>query len=94
MSSKIEMTATITAIAGKEALLKEAIRKCVDKTVLEAGCEEFKVFESKENEGRFILWEIFQDQEALIFHMNAQHTKEYFNCGFIESTQVEKLAMI
>ncbi|QSQ20847.1 antibiotic biosynthesis monooxygenase [Pyxidicoccus parkwayensis] len=88
---KLEMTAFITAKPGKEAQLRVALREVVAKTVEEPGCILFKIFEDLENPGRFVLWEIFENREALRVHIEKDYTKAYFATGFMERTQVMKL---
>lgn len=88
---RLEMTALISAKPGKEAQLKAALREVVAETVKEPGCIMFQVFEDLENPGKFVLWEIFKNREALRDHINKDYTKAYFATGFMERTHVMKL---
>lgn len=91
---RLEMTALISAKPGKEAELKVALREVVAETVKEPGCLMFQVLEDLENPGKFVLWEIFKNREALREHMNKDYTKAYFATGFMERTHVMKLKTI
>ncbi|MFZ5895442.1 MAG: putative quinol monooxygenase [Myxococcota bacterium] len=91
MSERLQMTAFITPKPGKADQLRARLREVVDLTVKEPGCIEFQVFEELENPGHFILWEIFESQDALREHINMEYTRAYFASGLIESTRVMKL---
>lgn len=85
---QIEMTAHIRSVEGKSEQLKAEIQQLVVKTTEETGCLEFKVFQDNEDMNHFILWEIFENQEALTEHLQKEYTQKYFNCGLVEETRV------
>lgn len=87
---KTEMTAHIRSVDGKCEQLKAEIQVLVAQTVKEEGCLEFKVFQDTEDPNHFILWEIFENQQALQEHLQQEYTKQYFNCGFVQETKVTR----
>ncbi|RKH67888.1 putative quinol monooxygenase [Corallococcus llansteffanensis] len=91
---RVEMTAFITAKPGKEVEIKAALNKLVTETVKEPGCVLFRILEDLENPGRFVLWEIFQNRDALRVHMELEHTRNYFSLGLTAGTQVMKLKTV
>ncbi|MBJ6760420.1 antibiotic biosynthesis monooxygenase [Myxococcaceae bacterium JPH2] len=91
---RVEMTAFLTAKPGKEAEMRVALRELVAETVKEPGCILFRILEDLERPGTFVLWEIFQDREALRVHMEKDHTRAYFTKGLNDRTQVMKLKTV
>lgn len=84
MNRKIESTAVLKCKADKIEEFKLAIIELINKTVKEPGCEYFKIFQSDEKPDEFILWEIFENQEALDIHMESAHTRKCFALGLFE----------
>ena len=88
VSETIEMTAIITAIDGKADMMEQALQILEEKTNGEDGCIEFKIFRSNGNPNRFILWEVFSNEDALNLHLAKDYTVEYFGLGLGQSTEV------
>lgn len=88
MNQKIESTAILKCKADKIDEFKLAIVELVRETIKESGCEYFKMFQSNENPEEFILWEIFNSQEALDIHMESEHTKKCFALGLFELVSI------
>lgn len=90
MPQKIEMTAIISAKDGLADTMELELKRLEEKTLDENGCVEFKFFRDTENENRFILWEIFNNDESLKIHLDKDYTKEYFSKDLAASTEVIK----
>lgn len=88
--STLEMTALITAVPGKETELKLRLQEVVAQTVEEPGCLEFRVFEQTDTPGKFVLWEVFENQAALNLHIAKKYTRAYFASGLVQQTSVIK----
>lgn len=78
MSERIEQTAIITAKPGNEDELAFRIGELAALTRQEPGCVEFQVFRDLRRPDRFVLWEIFDNAEALREHLAMEYTKAYF----------------
>jgi 2-iminobutanoate/2-iminopropanoate deaminase len=85
---RFEATALITAVAGREAELRRRLVELASRTVAEPGCIRFEIFEVPDSPGRFVLWEIFRDAEALREHMAADYTQAHFAGGLTADTEV------
>lgn len=94
MSARLEMTAFITPKPGKVDELRKRIKEVVDLTVKEPGCLEFKIFERQDRPGHFVLWEIFESEEALRVHIDTDYTRAYFASGLVEKTEVLRLKQL
>ncbi|MDH5229664.1 MAG: antibiotic biosynthesis monooxygenase [Gammaproteobacteria bacterium] len=90
MSQRIEMTAIIGAKPGKENELEEELKALEAKTLEEKGCIEFRIFKDRDSNNKFILWEIFEDSEAMKDHMEKDYTLRYFSNNLVLSTDVIK----
>lgn len=91
MGDRVEMTALITARQGMGDLLRDALKELAAETVKEPGCIVFRVFEAYSAPDRFVLWEIFADEQALRLHMEAPYTRAHFQNGLTESTEVVRV---
>jgi quinol monooxygenase YgiN len=90
MTNIIEATAIIEVKAGHADEFESLLIEFETQTNKEEGCLEFRFFREIGESNRFVLWEVFQSQEALTKHMEMSHTKEIFSKGLIESTNVIK----
>ena len=88
MDRKIESTAILKCKADRIEEFKLAIVELVSKTEKEPGCEYFKIFQSDEDPEEFILWEIFNNQEALDIQIESEHTKKCFALGLFELVSI------
>ncbi len=66
---------------------KSALVALCEKTLAEPGCSLFTLHQCAENEGRFILWERFEDEAAFKQHFLEPHTKEYMALDLTEVVQ-------
>jgi quinol monooxygenase YgiN len=87
-NGRFEATALITAVPGRDADLRNRLGELVAKTVTEPGCIRFEIFEVVGSPGRFVLWEVFRDADALQQHMAADYTQAYFASGLTAETEV------
>ena len=78
--SKIIVLASFYPKKGKNNEVNEIILSMINPTRLEEGNELYNFYEEKNNEGKstsFHLFEIYKDTEALDFHRNTSHYKNY-----------------
>ncbi|WP_227396045.1 putative quinol monooxygenase [Jeotgalibacillus aurantiacus] len=73
----IIIQAILTAKEGHEAALREVVQDVVAPSRLESGCVLYTLHESTENEGTFVFYEKWADQEAFEAHMNSEHYLAY-----------------
>lgn len=90
MNNKIEATVLIQVNEGSSDQFESMLFDFERETNNEKGCVEFRFFRDVVDSNRFVLWEIFVDQNALSEHMELSHTKEIFGKGLIKSTTVIK----
>jgi len=88
---RVELTAIIRAVPGRHEALESALAALVAETVKEPGCREFRVFADREDPARFVLWEVFDNRQALKEHLAKDYTQAHFANGLTESTEVLKL---
>ena len=69
----LTVVAEITAQAGKEEELRQALVACIEPTRAEAGCVEYFLHESTEAAGHFVFYENWVSAEALAQHMATPH---------------------
>ncbi|MEO1533188.1 MAG: putative quinol monooxygenase [Pseudomonadota bacterium] len=73
----LTILAQITAVAGKEALVRAELEKLVPITRAEAGCLQYDLHVDNENPGFFIFYENWESRELWQTHMNAPHLAAY-----------------
>ncbi|OYD56193.1 antibiotic biosynthesis monooxygenase, partial [Fictibacillus aquaticus] len=61
-----------------------------------AGCQEYRLHQSAEDSSVFVLYEIWQNEEALQSHINSPHYGEYRNSiePLVEKREVYRLGRI
>ncbi len=69
----IIVIATITAAAGKRDELIKVARKCVVETRKEAGCRQYDLMASTDNDADIVFFERWDSREALDQHMKTPH---------------------
>ena len=69
----LTVVAEMTAQAGKEDALREALLACIEPTRAEAGCVEYFLHESTGAVGHFIFYENWVSAEALEEHLKTPH---------------------
>ena len=87
--SKIVVLASFYPKNGKNNEVKETILTMVDPTRSEEGNEIYNFYEVKNDDAKnisFHLFEVYKDSEALNFHRNTSHYKNYRSkiVGFLE----------
>ncbi len=76
MSEEITIVVPIFANVGKEKELKAAIEKCAEQTRKEIGNVCYKLHVAFDNQAHFVIYEKWQNQAALDFHMEQPYLKE------------------
>lgn len=74
---EITIVAIMKAQAGKEQQLRNIMQGMIVPSRSEPGCVEYVLHESIENPGEFVFYETWADEEALQFHINSGHYKQY-----------------
>lgn len=69
--------ATITAKAGAETNLKNALRELVLDVRTEPACQLYELYESTEHPERFIMHERWDDEAGLLAHTQMAHMKTF-----------------
>jgi quinol monooxygenase YgiN len=69
--------ATITAQAGAETNLKNALRELVLDVRTEPACQLYELYESTEHPERFIMHERWDDEAGLLAHTQMAHMKTF-----------------
>ena len=69
--------ATITAKAGAETNLKNALRELVPNVRTEPACQLYELYESTEHPERFIMHERWDDEAGLLAHTQMAHMKAF-----------------
>lgn len=73
----LTIVAQITAVPGKEALVRSELKKLVDITRAEAGCEQYDLHQDNENPGLFVFYENWTSRDLWQQHMGAPHLAAY-----------------
>ena len=69
----LTILAQITAVPGKEDLIRSELEKLVEPTRAEAGCLQYDLHQDNENPGFFVFYENWESRELWQAHMNAPH---------------------
>ena len=69
------VTAKISAKAGSEKELEAVFRDMVEKVAAEEGTLAYSLHRSRDDAGRFMFYEKYQDAEALKRHSSTSHFK-------------------
>lgn len=73
----LTILAQITAVSGKEDLVRAELEKLVDITRAEAGCIQYDLHKDKEKPGLFVFYETWESRELWQTHMGAPHLAAY-----------------
>ena len=87
----------ITAKPGQEEALKQASVELGHATSKEAGCRQYSFHQSTEDNSKFVFYEVFDRQEDLQAHLNAEHTRVWFakmKQIALDSPQITPLSMV
>lgn len=71
------LTAKWTAKAGEEETVYEAIRQLIEPSRAEPGCRLYQANRSLNDPRVFLLYEIYDDEEAYAAHGESEHFKQY-----------------
>lgn len=93
---EIIINAVLKAKSGKGELLRKELLNLVEASRMEDGCLQYTLHESVENSDTFVFYERWKDEEALTFHMNAEH---YKYCGqqtepLLEKQEIHRLQIV
>ena len=87
----------LTIQTGHEDAVVETFQKLQAATRQEAGCIQYVVHRSRENNRRYLVYEQYKDEAALQAHRNSSHFKQYATDGvfrFVEQRQAELFDLI
>ena len=73
--TEIVVVAEMTAQPGKAEALRQVIQAAIPPTRLEEGNSVFRLHEDRRAPGHFVLYECFDNQEALEAHFRTAHFK-------------------
>lgn len=92
----IIITAIIKSKPDCEAELFEVLQQVIQPSQNESGCITYKLHKSLEEQGVFVFYEIWQDEESLNKHIESTHYKAYRQQAeqLIESRNVHRLKLV
>ena len=73
----LTILAQITAVPGKEALVRAEVDKLIPITRAEEGCINYDLHVDNENHGFFVFYENWTNRDLWQTHMNAPHLAAY-----------------
>lgn len=83
--------ARLRSKAGQASFLKDALLLLERETRAEPGCLEFSFFQALSDEESFVLLEQFTTETALLKHMQAVHTRDFFALNLVDKVVVADL---
>lgn len=92
----LTILAQITAVEGKEDLVRTELEKLVDVTRAEAGCLQYDLHVDNEAPGFFVFYENWQSRDLWQAHMNAPHLAAYLKAteGAVANFVVNEMTKI
>ena len=78
-NQKVAVVARIKAKLGKEAQAKQELLKLLSPTRAEAGCINYDMHQSLDNQAHFLFHENWTNQGALNKHLETPHLKNFLN---------------
>ncbi|MGD6776805.1 MULTISPECIES: putative quinol monooxygenase [Bacillaceae] len=92
----ITINAIMTAKPGMEDDLFQEMQKMVAPSRAEKGCEEYTLHQSVEQEGVFVFYETWQDEQALKEHVATKHYLNYRRKieSLVEKREVYRLTKV
>ncbi|WP_375056472.1 putative quinol monooxygenase [Zobellella sp. DQSA1] len=60
----------------------------------EEGCLLFSIRECRDKPGTFLLWESWQDEQALERHFSQPHTRHYLSFNYTEVVEITSLSSL
>lgn len=93
---QIAITAILKAVSGREEQLFEAMQRAIQPSQSEPGCVKYQLHKSLDEEGVFVFYEVWKDEESLKKHIQSDHYKVYREQSepLIESRNVYRLKMV
>ncbi|MCB1778886.1 MAG: antibiotic biosynthesis monooxygenase [Candidatus Competibacteraceae bacterium] len=79
----VQKVVRITAKAGQEQELRDALKILEADTREEPGCVEFAFFQAISDEASFVLLEHFANEEAFMIHIQLPHTQAFFKAQLV-----------
>lgn len=73
----LTILAQITAVTGKEDLVRAELEKLIDITRAEAGCIQYDLHIDNDAPGFFVFYETWENRDLWQTHMNAPHLAQY-----------------
>ena len=73
----LTILAQITAVAGKEDLVRSELEKLIEITRAEEGCEQYDLHQDNENPAFFVFYENWVSRDLWQKHMGAPHLAAY-----------------
>ena len=78
-NQKVTVVARIKAKSGKEVQVKQELLKVLSPTRSEAGCINYDLHQSFDNQAHFLFYENWTSQEALNEHLETPHVRNFLN---------------
>ena len=78
-NQKVTVVARMKAKLGKEAQAKQELLKLLSPTRAEAGCINYDMHQSLDNQAHFLFHENWTNQGALNKHLETPHLKNFLN---------------
>jgi quinol monooxygenase YgiN len=77
--SNVLLVARFKAKSGKEEEVQNILESVVEPTRAEEGCLFYHLHRVKEDEGHFLFYECFRDEEAFQFHVETPYIKGFLD---------------
>ncbi|AXI46647.1 antibiotic biosynthesis monooxygenase [Sulfitobacter sp. SK012] len=92
----LTILAQITAVVGKEDLVRAELEKLVDTTRAETGCIQYDLHKDNDQLGFFVFYETWENRELWQEHMGAPHLAEYMAAtdGAVSSFVLNEMSKI
>lgn len=92
----LTILAQITAVPGKEDIVKAALMNLVAPTRAEAGCVQYDLHLDNSNPGFFVFFEIWETRELWQAHMVSPHIEANgpATAGAIDSVVINEMSQI
>jgi quinol monooxygenase YgiN len=96
MKDKVVVVSNVTAHAGKDSLLREALLALTTIAKTERGFIQYDLHESADRPGHFVFYEIWEDEASLDLHSNSDAIKAHVaKAGsWTKSVSIEKYRRI
>ena len=76
MKPSLRIIATMVAKTGSEIALRDLLVPAVEVFLSEPGCQGYLLHEDRKHAGRFVTYEAWSDEEALMQHMKSRKMLE------------------